>query len=188
MGFAELFATLSPWSILLFVVGIGLFIAELFLPGFGLIGGLGVLCLMVDVVITARSFAQGMMLAGGISLLLFVLFLCGLRLASKGRLPRRLVLQDKTDFSSTQDLRALIGHVGLAATILRPAGCVDIEGRRYDVVSYGEFIEPGAQVVVLGVEGNRVVVASLEGLAREKRAAFWKGGAEEDSVMALRFF
>ena len=40
----------------------------------------------------------------------------------------------------------------------------------------------------LGVEGNRVVVASLEGLAREKRAAFWKGGAEEDSVMALRFF
>ena len=146
---------------------------------------------MVDIVITARSFAQGMMLAGGISLLLFVLFLFGLRLAAKGKLPHRLVLQEQTCFSGTQDLRALIGRVGQAATILRPAGCVDIEGKRYDVVSYGEFIEPGSQVVVLGVEGNRVVVASLKELAREKCAALWKGGkgcADEDMVMALRFF
>ena len=41
---------------------------------------------------------------------------------------------------------------------LRPSGIADVEGERVDVVSDGEFIEAGAQIVVSRVDGNRIVV------------------------------
>ena len=41
---------------------------------------------------------------------------------------------------------------------LRPAGIAEIDGRRIDVVSDGEMIEPSVTVRVIQVEGNRVVV------------------------------
>jgi membrane-bound serine protease (ClpP class) len=43
--------------------------------------------------------------------------------------------------------------------MLRPAGHATIDGRRVDVVSRGEMIAEGVPVVVVEVEGNRVVVA-----------------------------
>jgi membrane-bound ClpP family serine protease len=53
----------------------------------------------------------------------------------------------------------LVGRRGVAATMLRPAGHATIDGRRVDVVSRGEMIAEGVPVVVVEVEGNRVVVA-----------------------------
>jgi membrane-bound ClpP family serine protease len=53
----------------------------------------------------------------------------------------------------------LVGRRGVAATMLRPAGHATIDGRRVDVVSRGEMIDEGVPVVVVEVEGNRVVVA-----------------------------
>jgi membrane-bound serine protease (ClpP class) len=41
---------------------------------------------------------------------------------------------------------------------LRPAGIADLEGQRVDVVSDGEFIEVGASITVVRVDGNRIVV------------------------------
>ena len=42
-----------------------------------------------------------------------------------------------------------------------PAGKAKIAGRVIDVVSRGEFIEPGAPVEVAEVRGNRVVVKEV---------------------------
>ena len=41
----------------------------------------------------------------------------------------------------------------------RPTAGAAFEGRRVDVMSRGEPIEPGSRVRVIEVEGNRVVVA-----------------------------
>ena len=51
-----------------------------------------------------------------------------------------------------------VGERGLTLSVLRPAGLVEIDGRRVDVVTDGEWVEPGVAVVVTEVEGNRVVV------------------------------
>jgi membrane-bound serine protease (ClpP class) len=55
----------------------------------------------------------------------------------------------------------LVGKTGVAASTLRPAGIADIDGKRVDVVSDGEFIEPGESIRVDHVDGNRVVVRRI---------------------------
>jgi membrane-bound ClpP family serine protease len=60
---------------------------------------------------------------------------------------------------------ALVGRTGTAATVLRPTGTMAIEGERVDVVTEGEYLEEGAAIRVLYVQGNRVVVARADGTA-----------------------
>jgi hypothetical protein len=54
--------------------------------------------------------------------------------------------------------RSWLGKGGIAVSPLRPSGIADVEGERVDVVSDGEFLEAGAQIVVSRVDGNRIVV------------------------------
>jgi membrane-bound serine protease (ClpP class) len=56
---------------------------------------------------------------------------------------------------------SLLGAVGKSLSPLRPAGIADIAGQRVDVVSEGEFIDPGQDIEVVREEGNRVVVKRL---------------------------
>ena len=51
-----------------------------------------------------------------------------------------------------------MGQRGAAVTPLRPAGIVMLRERRVDVVTRGEHLETGDPVVVVKVEGNRVIV------------------------------
>ncbi|MBI1995669.1 MAG: hypothetical protein HYS66_04275 [Deltaproteobacteria bacterium] len=51
-----------------------------------------------------------------------------------------------------------MGKGGTAISPLRPAGIAEIDGERVDVVSDGEFLEPGVPIVVTRVDGNRIVV------------------------------
>jgi membrane-bound serine protease (ClpP class) len=53
---------------------------------------------------------------------------------------------------------SLVGQHGVARTILRPAGKVQIAGHFINVVSDGPYIEQGASVEVVKVMGNHVVV------------------------------
>lgn len=57
--------------------------------------------------------------------------------------------------------RVPIGAVGVAHTTLRPSGKAEFDGQPCDVVTGGDFIEPGAKVRVVAVDGTRVVVESL---------------------------
>ena len=60
-----------------------------------------------------------------------------------------------------EDAARLVGLDGKAVTALRPAGTVELAGRRVDVVSEGGFIEAGAPVRVVSAEGTRVVVGPI---------------------------
>jgi membrane-bound ClpP family serine protease len=53
---------------------------------------------------------------------------------------------------------SLLGHVGTATSMLRPAGMAQFGERYVDVVTEGDFIEPGTPVQVVEVEGTRIVV------------------------------
>jgi membrane-bound serine protease (ClpP class) len=54
-----------------------------------------------------------------------------------------------------------VGEEGVARTILRPAGKAEFGAALVDVVTDGEFLERGAKVRVVLVEGDRVVVEGL---------------------------
>jgi membrane-bound serine protease (ClpP class) len=61
------------------------------------------------------------------------------------------------------DLSHLLGHQGLATTQLTPSGKARFGGQLVDVIADGEVISRGARVVVVAVQGSRVVVRSVSG-------------------------
>ena len=55
----------------------------------------------------------------------------------------------------------LLSQVGTTFSTLRPSGKAHINGKLVDVVSDGDFIDPGTQIEVIEVAGNRVVVRAI---------------------------
>jgi membrane-bound serine protease (ClpP class) len=51
-----------------------------------------------------------------------------------------------------------VGDLGTASTPLRPAGAVRFGDEYVDVVTEGGFIEEGAEVRIVKISANRVVV------------------------------
>lgn len=162
MAIIELFANAHWLSLLLFFVGIGLLIAEMFDPGFGIFGIGGILSLIACVFVTAQTVIEGILLTGTFFLIILLMLGIFLFFVSKGKLPSRLILKEaesKDDgYSGTSDLNYLAGKVGVVTTMCRPVGTVEFDGKRLDVVTQGEFIEKGQTVEVIEIEGNRVVV------------------------------
>ena len=160
------FSGISLWSLVLLVAGIGFLIGEIFHPGFGLPGVLGLVCLGLDILISAQTLAQGLLMTAIAAVIVLVIFLIGASLISRGKLPKKLVLSDENGsvegFVSGDGDGALPGQTGMAMTVLRPAGIAEIGGKRLDVVTRGEFIPEGSSLRVEAVEGSRIVVAALE--------------------------
>ena len=162
MIFVEFLAGLTWLSVVLFVVGMVLVIAEMFQPGFGLFGTFGVIALIGCVFITANSIFQGVILTIVIAMMLLILFLAFLLIFSNGKIPANLILTEaerKEDgYVGTPDYSNYLGKTGLVTTICRPVGSADFDGDRLEVVTMGEFIDTGKSVEVVEIEGNRIVL------------------------------
>jgi membrane-bound serine protease (ClpP class) len=160
------FSGISLWSLVLLVAGIGFLIGEIFHPGFGLPGVLGLVCLGLDILISAQTLAQGLLMTAIAAVIVLVVFLIGASLISRGKLPKKLVLSDENGsvegFVSGDGDGAAPGQTGRAVTVLRPAGIAEIGGKRLDVVTQGEFIPEGSSLRVEAVEGSRIVVAAAQ--------------------------
>ena len=159
--------------IVLFVVGFLLVAAEVFLPGI-ILGVLGCLCLAGSVALVFAHYgtAAGMVaafLVGGLTLGGFIVWLW---VFPRTFIGRRIVLdRSQPQDPSAREHRELIGAFGVALTPLRPAGSVRIDGRRVDVTASGEFLEEGAEVVVVAADGMRVVVRRKDGLEPAAQSA-----------------
>jgi membrane-bound serine protease (ClpP class) len=160
---------LAGWGELLLALGgIALLLVELFvIPGFGLAGILGAAALLAALVMSvvgSGASAEFFMFAAArilLSLLIaiFASFLL-LRFMPRTRFGPQLILD--TGLATVEDSQLrLLGKHGRASSPLRPAGIADIEGARVDVVSEGDLIEPGTPVVVIRVDGNRIVVRQI---------------------------
>lgn len=163
----ELFEIINVASFILFIVGMALITIELFIPGLGIFGGLGAIALILCIVFQAKTLLEGLILFLIISVIIFVLALIVARSFRKGFLYRSsLVLKNNADkdkgYVSNDDYSHLVGKQGVSLTPLRPAGMVDIDGERADVVTDGEFIKRGEQLVVTKVSGRRILVKKVE--------------------------
>jgi membrane-bound serine protease (ClpP class) len=61
-----------------------------------------------------------------------------------------------------EERKTLIGKQGTAITPLRPAGTAMIEGKKVDVVTDGEFVMPGTEIIVTATPANKVLVKGLK--------------------------
>lgn len=159
----------ATWvEVLLFLVGLVLLAIELVIPGFGIFGIAGIACVLFSLFLTLGGGIGALNIMAGGTIAATVAFLLLLRYLPTSKLWHRLTLKDaqKNDrgYTSSVDLSALADKEGIVLTFLRPAGTVEIDGMVYDVVSEGRFVEPGARIRVLSVNGNRIVVRAIEKL------------------------
>jgi membrane-bound serine protease (ClpP class) len=163
---------LVGWEELLLVgAGFVLLVVEVFVtPGFGLLGALGLIALLgglgLSLVGVGATWEVILKATGRVVLSLLlatVSALALLRLVSRLPFGRRLVLEtemtaDTGYASAPEGDRRWLGQRGTAVSPLRPAGLADLAGERVDVVSDGAFIDAGAPLEVIRVDGNRIVV------------------------------
>ena len=161
MEFIAIVSIFSWLSILLFVFGIGFIIIEMYQPGFGLFGALGVICLIACILVTAQTVMQALILTVVFFVLILVLLAAFMLFFSK-HLPKKFILHEAETldqgFSGTEDMQYLMGKTGTVTSQCRPSGNADFDGVKLDVVSNGDFIEKGALIEVIEIEGNRIVV------------------------------
>lgn len=149
-------------TVFLLIIGFGLVLLEMHIPGFGVPGIAGAICLILAVVITARTFAQGLVMTLAILAVLGIMLGIVLTFFAKGKLFKPLILSEEQKkehgYISSSDLDYLLGKKGTAVTDLRPAGSVDIDGVKFDVISDGEYIPRGTKVEIFKVSGVKLLV------------------------------
>ena len=64
-------------------------------------------------------------------------------------------------YVSSQNFTEYVGQVGVAVTLLRPSGTVEIDGVRLPVVTEGDFVPADTRVQVVEVQGGRIVVRAV---------------------------
>lgn len=152
-------------SIICFAVGFILMMIEMFHPGFGLPGFIGGILLILGIVLSAKTIVQALIMLIVILCILGIALTIVLKSFSNGKFSKSLVLEDmqKRDkgYISVEDLNYFLGKEGVATTVLRPSGIVNFDGIKLDVVSEGEFIQPGSKVKIIKVEGRRIVVKKI---------------------------
>jgi membrane-bound ClpP family serine protease len=154
------------WSLILLGLGLAFLVLEFFVPSGGV---LGVLCGLAIIGSIIVGFLAS--LTVGASVLITALIAVplvlglGVRFWPETSMGKQMLIQrpESSDevLPTTEGYRGLnelIGHRGLARSVMMPSGVVEIDNRQYDAVSAGMPIDPGQPVIVMAVETQRLVV------------------------------
>lgn len=170
---------LANYTELLFVaLGVVLLAMEIFvLPGFGVAGVAGFICISIGMVLSFQDFVipdpslpwqaeilmsnviqvLGSIVAAFCLTLLFMRFV----VPKLGRViegPYLGTTLAASHADSVEVKRVRIGETGTVRSFLRPAGKVEIGSDIIDAISEGEFLEKDTPVIVTEIRGNRVIV------------------------------
>ncbi|WP_412059610.1 NfeD family protein [Metabacillus idriensis] len=152
-------------TVILFIVGLILVFAEIFVPG-GIIGFIGFGAILLSFFIATDDI-------GYMAFSLVVAFLVAISAAiifvkvfgKRMNIFKKLILRDSANtesgYVSNRNRLELIGKTGIALTSMRPSGTALIDDERIDVVTEGTYIKKDQKVKIVKVEGSRVVVREI---------------------------
>jgi len=153
-------------TIIMFIIGFILLIAELFVPG-GIVGFIGGALVVMSLLFSGASvvhMAYSILIAVAIAIIGMVVLM---KFFGKNlHLFNKLILRDATTteegYVSNINRIELLGKTGVTLTPLRPAGTIQVDKERIDVVSEGSYIGSNKKVEIIEVEGSRVVVREMK--------------------------
>lgn len=172
----------AHWEILVFIVGLGLLLLEIFVvPGFGVTGISGIILMVAALVLTMTfnigfdfSFSAPELFIEYLFLVIaacFAGFLLSLWLGKKlitadtryGSLALKTNMDtDKGFVAQDMQLAQYVGKKGIASTLLRPVGKVEIDGEYLDATSEVGFIDKGEDIVVTRFENAQLFVKKVQ--------------------------
>ena len=149
-------------ALLLFIIGLIFILLEFFVPG-GILGILGLSAVVGSLFMAGENntlIAVSLLIAIMVSLTVSILLV---KVFNKNmKFFKKMVLKDATTteegYVSNVNRVELLGKIGMALTPLRPAGIANFNDERVDVVTEGSFIDQDSEVIVVKVEGSRIVV------------------------------
>ena len=166
------------WEVLLFVLGLIFIVFEIFVvPGFGIPGILGIICVLAALVLAMignvrfnfegvpmrEAFKAVMTVLGGMGMGLVLIIYLSSRIGKRGFLRHVALNTDQEGFVSvSMEPLTLVGMTGVASTDLRPSGKVYMEGEFYDANSLKGFVDKGDEVVVIRYENFQLYVRKKE--------------------------
>ena len=168
-------------ELIMFVVGVILLLTEIFvIPGFGVAGISGIVCIIASLVLAGiddvsfdffhdfiRAIIRSIFFVISCSLIsLFGSIWLSRKLFASRRLGWSLQAEETTDSGFVGvDMTAKqeLGKEGIAETDLRPAGKVSVDGEQYDAVSnLGMYIPKGNRVKVVKYQAGQLYVESVK--------------------------
>ena len=171
----------TNWEIILFILGIILLGVEIFVtPGFGVAGVLGAIFAVTGLAM-AMLANDGFDLSGVpfmqiVMAFMIVIIASFFALLFSFYLGRKLFTQtshfrgfalatvessDEGFTSASAQVRSLVGRSGIAFTMLRPSGKVEIDGDVYDATANSGFIDKGKSVRVVKYEAAQLFVEKM---------------------------
>lgn len=143
--------------ILLYVVGLLMLVAEIFIPSYGVLGitALGFLVAAVAKTYSLAGRDAGIMAVLACLIMLPVFSYISIKYWRRTPIGRRIVPPNPVWSSAdttTAELAALVGRRGRTVSPLRPVGICDFDGRRVSCIAEFGVIEAG--VAVLGTESK----------------------------------
>lgn len=157
-----------PVAGLLIGLGVVLLVAEFFLPtgGVTLVAAVACFALAVGLIFLYGDTLEAVMAVIGLSVGLpvagAVMFAGWKRLSLKSALDADNVDTTVGDTPEIAELEGLRGLIGKTLSPMRPAGIVQLDGRRVDAMSQGPMIDPGVWVKCVDVRAGVVIVRKLD--------------------------
>lgn len=151
----------------IFFLGVVLLAIEIFvIPGFGITGILGIFGIAAGIFMSfgINNIAQATLVVfvSLISDIILIIILARFILKSKGFKNKMALETDTAGYHSSVSYDDLLGLEGITETLFRPSGNIIIDGKKYDAITEGEFINKGAKIKVILVEGNKIVVKEVK--------------------------
>jgi membrane-bound serine protease (ClpP class) len=168
------------WELLVFALGIGLLLLEVFVvPGFGITGMSGIVLVILGLTLSllnnvAFDFSQVSFNAMMEAVFIVIIAIFGAMLIiyfgiTKMLSSRKLGLALTSEIASNQgftsanmNLSSLINEHARTASILRPSGKIEYQSRLYDAVARESFIESGEEILIVGYINNQLVVTKFK--------------------------
>ena len=150
--------------IVLQLVGVVIVFAEIFIPSGGLLGVIaaGLFGYSLFIAFTDISTAAGVyfLVADIIGLPFLVYF--GVKILSRSPATLNQILSSEAGVTSQAPvLESFINKKGKALADLRPSGPALIDDQRVDVVSRGEYVGKGSEIIVVKVKGNQIIIREM---------------------------
>lgn len=153
------------FPVILQIAGVAVIIVEFLVPTAGVLAITAIIIFGYSLywVFTHLPPSVGVGFVAVDMVLIPFLVLAGIKLLASSRATLRDSLSNKEGaVSQPQEWLEAAGREGVTLTQLHPAGSALVAGKKYDVVSRGEYIEKGSPIVVVTIDGNRIVVKRKE--------------------------
>ena len=182
--FAPLFleGLAANWEIVVFFIGVILLILEIFvIPGFGFAGIGGIVLIVTSLTLSLVGnigfdfsgipvrdfFTKLFVVIIAVTAALPISVWLSRKLFEGRTFGPKLALNEVQNASegytvSVPETASLVGKTGVAITLLRPSGKVEIDGEAYDAVATVGYVEKGTAVKVTGYENGTLMVETVE--------------------------